>query len=149
MASILTSRCRRTRSRVVADNVPFVAVRPERYIGQVVGSGQCVAYVRETTGLPPADVWRRGDPVSTTDCARHTAVATFDANGRYGNHSDGRSHAAIFQQQISTGIRVLDQWVGHPVTHRVIRWKEGVGKAADDASRYYIIEIEAEPRREA
>jgi hypothetical protein len=31
----------------------------------------------------------------------------------------------------------------------VIRWKDGVGDAADDASRYYCIEIEAELRREA
>jgi hypothetical protein len=125
--------------------VPFVAAHPEWHIGQTVGEGanrgQCVAFVRAAADVPHTSEWRRGDPVATTDIPRGTAIATFDANGRYGNHADGRSHAAIFQQQISTGIRVFDQWVGHPVAHRVIRWKEGVGQAADDASRYHVIEV--------
>ena len=40
-----------------------------------------------------------------------TAIATFDPDGRYGNHTDGRSHAAIYLGQDATGIRVIDQWV--------------------------------------
>jgi hypothetical protein len=87
--------------------------------------------------------------VSTTDVATHTAVATFDANGRYGNHADGRSHAAIFVRQHGHGMAVFDQWLTQPVQQRVIRWKDGVGKACDDASRYYCIEIDDVPRREA
>jgi hypothetical protein len=129
--------------------MPFVATHPERYHGTVVGNGHCVAYVREVAGLPPTRYWRRGDPVAATDVARHTAGATFDPGGKYANKSDGSSHAAIFQRQHGAGISVWDQWLGHPVSQRVIRWKDGVGDAADDASRYYCIEIEAELRREA
>lgn len=39
-----------------------------------------------------------------------TAIATFDSDGRYGNHVDGRSHAAIYMGQTAEGILVLDQW---------------------------------------
>jgi hypothetical protein len=129
--------------------VPFIARHPEQYIGQTVGEGasrgQCVAFVRAAADLPHTSLWVRGDPVATTDCARGTAIATFDPDGKYGNHGDGRSHAAIFQQQLSAGIRVFDQWSNHPVAHRVIRWKNGSGGAADDASRYHVIEIAAVP----
>lgn len=37
-----------------------------------------------------------------------TAIATFDPSGKYGNHTDGRSHAAIYLGQDATGIQVLD-----------------------------------------
>jgi hypothetical protein len=122
--------------------MPFVAAHPERYLGKTVSTGQCVAFVREATGLPHTQYWVRGDPVGTTDIATHTAIATFDANSRYGNHGDGRSHAAIFVQQHGAGIRVWDCYLGTPVQQRVIRWKDGVGPAADDASRYYVIEVD-------
>jgi hypothetical protein len=125
--------------------MPFVAAHSERYLAQVVGNGHCVAYVRAAADLPHTSLWVCGDPVATTDIPRGTAVATFGTTGKYENRTDGASHCAIFQQQISTGIRVLDQWVGHPVAHRVIRWKDGVGKAADDASCYHVIETALVP----
>jgi hypothetical protein len=63
-------------------------------------------------------------------CRQETVIATFDSNARYGNHLDGRSHAAIYPGQDLTGIRVLDQWNGHsqqPVHERIIRFGNGVG----------------------
>lgn len=120
--------------------MPFVAVHPERYSGRD-NFGHCVAFVCAVTGLPPTSAWRRGDPVATTDCASGTAIATFGADGRYENRTDGASHAAIFVGQHEHGMRVWDCWLGEPVKQRTIRWKDGVGKAADDASRYYCIEL--------
>jgi hypothetical protein len=126
-------------------NVPFVAAHPEHYLGRSVESGHCVPFVCAAANVPHTSLWRRGDPVATTDVPTHTAIATFDSDGRYGNHEDGRSHAAIFVQQHGHGIRVWDCWLGQLVQQRLIRWKDGVGKAADDASRYHVIEVEAVP----
>lgn len=125
--------------------MPFVAAHPEHYLGRTVDSGHCVPFVRAAANLPKTSLWRRGDPVSTTRWARGTAIATFDESGRYENRTDGSSHAAIFAAQHGSGIRVWDCWLNHPVAQRVIRWKDGVGKAADDASRYYVVEIENVP----
>jgi hypothetical protein len=70
------------------------------------------------------------------------AVATFDPNGRYGNHTDGRSHAAIFTSAQSDGLNVIDQWVGQPVHKRLIRFKDGEGDAVNDGDQYFVIEVE-------
>lgn len=124
--------------------MPFIAAQPEIYRGRVVGTGHCVPFVREATGAPVTAVWRRGDPVQDSDLASGTAIATFDANGRYGNHTDGRSHAAILLTQHDDGsLAVFDQWVGQPVHQRVIRNRRGEGNAVNDASRYYVIETES------
>jgi hypothetical protein len=73
---------------------------------------------------------------------RFTVIATFDDEGRYVNATDGSSHAAIFLEETPRGsIRVIDQWIGKRVSERVIRDKGGQGPAADDASRYFIVEV--------
>lgn len=69
-----------------------------------------------------------------------TAIATFDPDGRYGNHTDGRSHAAILVAEHGDGLRVWDCWKGHPVAQRTIRWHGGQGKASNDADQFYTIE---------
>jgi hypothetical protein len=91
----------------------YVAVDPERWIGQPsVGSGQCVALVQQATGAPLTAQWRRGALVRGNMALRPgTAIATFDPDGRYGSHTDGRSHAAIYLGQDANGIRVIDQWI--------------------------------------
>jgi hypothetical protein len=68
------------------------------------------------------------------------AIATFDPDGTYGNHTDGQSHAAIFLADHGDSILVTDQWVGQPVHQRVIRYKGGSGDPANDADQYYVIE---------
>jgi hypothetical protein len=40
-----------------------------------------------------------------------TIIATFDPNGHYGNHTDGRSHAAIYLGQNASGIQIIDQFI--------------------------------------
>jgi len=122
--------------------MPHQATQHHRHTGKVIGNGHCVPFVREVTGLPATAAWRRGDPVQGSDVASGTAIATFDPNGRYGNHTDGRSHAAIFLTEHSDGsIEVLDQWVGQSVHQRTIRNRRGAGDAVNDASRFYVVEL--------
>ncbi|MEN0580166.1 BPSL0067 family protein [Phytobacter palmae] len=81
-----------------------------------------------------------------------TAIATFDAYGRYGNHTDGRSHAAIYPGQDANGIQVLDQWMGHStdkrgekvitphsVSQRTIRFTQQL-RPENVGGNYYVVE---------
>jgi hypothetical protein len=128
--------------------MPFVAAHPEHYVGQVVGEGrhrgQCVAYVRAVTKLPQTSLWIEGAPVwDCDDLAPGTAIACFDANGCYGNKTDGSSHAAIYLEHADDGIWVYDQWIGHPVSRRLIQARGGAGQAVDDADAYSVVEVAA------
>lgn len=90
---------------------PFVAVNPQRFLTQSVGDGECVAFVRAASGAPHTSAWRQGRAVKGHHAlAAGTAIATFDPSGRYGNHTDGRSHAAIYLRQDNASLVVLDQW---------------------------------------
>jgi hypothetical protein len=111
------------------------------YDGRVVGNGQCVAFVRQVTGLPATAEWRRGAKVASAASVPEagTAIATFDADGRYGNHTDGRSHAAILIARHDEGLVVWDQWLGQPVHQRIIRYRRGQGSAVNDADQYHVV----------
>jgi hypothetical protein len=79
-----------------------------------------VAYTQKAANMPRTVAWKRGELVKgNMTIAPGTAIATFDADGRYGNHTDGRSHAAIYLGQDASGIQVLDQWVGHRIVRDV------------------------------
>lgn len=131
----------------------YIAKTARAYIGQLIGNGQCVAYTKKAATMPPTVAWRRGDAVKgNADIAPGTAIATFDSSGRYGNHTDGRSHAAIYLGQDANGIRVLDQWVSHrltrtgekitvpqPVHERIIRFHKAP-RAENDGDNYYVVE---------
>jgi hypothetical protein len=56
----------------------WIATNPESYDGQVVGSGQCVAYVERACGAPHTSQWKRGDLVKGSNVAQGTAIATFE-----------------------------------------------------------------------
>ncbi len=120
--------------------MPFVSKNYKYYQGVGAGNGHCVALVRSACEAPHTSLWKRGAPVREALFEIGTAIATFDANGKYGNHTDGRSHAAILLALDTDGLLVLDQWVGRPAGERKIRFKNGKGKACDDGDRYYIIE---------
>lgn len=113
--------------------------RAHRHIGHVVGDGHCVALVREVCGLPPTAHWRAGGPALEAEPG--TPIATFNADGRYGNHTSGASHAAILLEATGFGLRVIDQWIGHPVAERLIRFRDGKGPPADDADRYSVVDV--------
>jgi hypothetical protein len=53
----------------------------------------------------------------------------------------GESHAAILLAENSDGLLVVDQWLGQPVQQRVIWFRSGRGKAANDGDRFYQIEL--------
>src|ERR1700760_2325896 len=67
---------------------PYVAAAPEAWLGQKVGSGQCVAYVELAANAPHTAEWKRGTLVKGADAniLPGTVIATFDADGTYGNH---------------------------------------------------------------
>ena len=131
----------------------YIALTPRSYIGRSVGSGQCVAFTQKAANMPRTAAWRRGALVKgNLDIAPGTAIATFDANGQYGNHTDGRSHAAIYLRQDANGIVVLDQWVRHfvnkdgtrgtepkAVSERTIKFQRSP-RLENNGENYYVVE---------
>ena len=118
---------------------------PAAYEGQVIATGHCVRFVQEAAGCPHTSAWRRGRKVKDGGVPAGAAIATFGANGRYQNRADGSSHAAILVAETVNGLEVWDQWVGHPVATRLIRFRGGAGRASNDGDRFYVIEAEASP----
>jgi hypothetical protein len=90
----------------------YVADNPRQWIGQPsVGDGWCVALVQRATGAPQTSEWRQGASVrDNPNIKPGTAIAVFDSDGRYGNQTDGTSHAAIYLGQDDNGIYVIEQY---------------------------------------
>ena len=116
-----------------------------KYLGHVIGDGQCVEVVKLICGCPQTALWKRGALVKGIPILPGTAIATFDPpsqqfpNGHYGNHTDLRSHAAIYLGQDATGLRVLDQWVTQPFHERVIKFDDAK-KDVNNGNKFYVIE---------
>lgn len=109
--------------------------------GKIVDNGQCVRYLQVAAKVPHTSTWRCGERVlDAADIEPGTAIATFNASGKYANATNGSSHAAFFLAKQDGGLLVSDQWKGQPVHERVIRDKGGAGTANNDASRFYIVE---------
>jgi hypothetical protein len=121
-----------------------VAEDPNRHTGRKFGDGHCVALVRDLANLPHTKEWRRGEKVRGSGCPSGTAISTFDQNGTYGNHLDGRSHCGILLAENSDGLLVFDQWVGNLARSRTIRYRGGAGKPVNDGDAYYVIELAIE-----
>lgn len=132
--------------------MPYVATNPRKFENQLVGTGQCVAFVQAVTQAGLTKTWKRGEQVKGATLAPGTAIATFDTSGKYANDTRGKSHAAIYLGQNAAGIQVLDQWhhrrkmpdgtivdAPHPVQERTIFFQKNV-KEVDDGSNYYVIE---------
>ncbi|CAF0901416.1 unnamed protein product [Rotaria sordida] len=93
--------------------------------------GECVSFVKICTGdRRTTHQWRPGTRVRGANIASGTAIATFP-NGKY------RGHAAIYISQDKNGIQVWDQWKGHPVSRRTIRWN-GSG-LSNNGDSFYVI----------
>lgn len=118
----------------------FIASNPEDYEGEVVGDGQCVAFVKKASGAPQTSLWKEGEKVRGAAIQTGTAIATF-INGEYPSHPQG-NHAAIYVDQNDSGLVVWDQWTGQPVHKRTVRFK---GPENDDLSNngdaFSVIEI--------
>lgn len=121
-------------------NMSWIGKHIKSYMGKVVSNGQCVRFVQVCGGLPHTSRWRKGARVrGLAQIQTGTAAATFDPTGRYGNHTDGRSHACFIMTVTHEGILAIDQWRGQPVHQRLIRFREG-GKPVNNANSYSIIE---------
>jgi hypothetical protein len=121
----------------------YIATAPETYQGQVVGSGQCVAFVQQASGAPLTANWSQGDLVRGNSTIQPgTAIATFGPEGTYTNSTDGTSHAAIYMGQDDVGLQVWDQWKGQPVHQRPIRFQGGAPgvKPVNDGDAFYVID---------
>jgi hypothetical protein len=115
----------------------------QNYLGKVIGSGQCVAFVEIAAQTPHTAQWKCGRKVAgDTTIAQGTAIATFDPSGSYGNHTDGRSHGAIYVSQNGQGLLVYDQWTGQPVHQRTILFRDSsyTGHAVNDGNQFNVIE---------
>jgi hypothetical protein len=119
----------------------FVASGFSQYLGQSVGSGQCVALVQAadpSVGLTAS--WTQGAAVQgNTSLQPGTAIATFNSNGQYANATNGSSHAAIYLGQNAQGMQVEDQWSNQPASIRTIPWNNPTGTAANTGSSFYVI----------
>jgi hypothetical protein len=90
---------------------PYVANDPMSFLGRgQVGNAECVTLVKRATGAPQTSSWQAGESVEVHPWPAGTAVATFDADGRYGNHTDGSSHAAIITGWTPRGFYALEQF---------------------------------------
>lgn len=121
--------------------MPYRCLSPESYEGIKIGSGQCVEFVQKCTVAPLTSSWQKGPIVKgNISISRGTAIATFNAAGKYPNHSTG-NHAAVYLGQDSTGIWVYDQWVAKGfVSKRHIRFKGTPGMSSNDGDDYFVIE---------
>lgn len=111
------------------------------FIGQSVGSGQCVALVKAANPtLGPASQWASGATVQgNTALTPGTPIATFSETGRYANATDGSSHAAIYLGQNDHGMVVLDQWRGSQAAVRTIPWSNPGSVAANTGSAFRVV----------
>jgi hypothetical protein len=120
---------------------PYVAETPRSWAGRLPsGDGQCVALVREAAGAPHTSQWRKGPVVrGSTNIAAGTAIAAFDADGCYGNHTDGTSHAALYVEQDQHGIIVVDQWKGCSPAERELRFGRTDTNIANRGEFFYVV----------
>jgi hypothetical protein len=91
---------------------PYIASDPQRYVGGPSnGSGYCVPLVQQATGAPLTRYWTAGELVrGNIKLKPGTAIATFNQDCRYGNHTNGSSHAAVDMVQADEGIPVMNQF---------------------------------------
>ena len=118
----------------------YVCTSPEAYEGKKVGDGECVALVQEAAGAPNTASWKKGAVVrGNSGLRKGTAIATFDAHGKYTNLSTG-NHAAIYLSQDLQGIWVYDQWRSQgAVRRRLIRFRGGAGSPSNDGDAFFVI----------
>ncbi|KAJ6222154.1 hypothetical protein RDWZM_000699 [Blomia tropicalis] len=119
---------------------------PAKYVGQYLGRDQeCVALVQtmcHRSGHRPiglTSTWRRAVRVKKNckKIPKFTAIATFLGPNHHYDEPHLRQHTAIFYRCEKRGIRVYDQWRGHPIRFRLIPWK---GRTAQySGNNYYTI----------
>jgi hypothetical protein len=116
-----------------------------KYLGKVIGDGQCVAAVKEICGCPATIQWKRGAFVKGSNILPGTAIATFDPPsekfpyGHYANNTTGKSHAAIYLGQDAKGLRVADQWLGKELHERILHFDDSKTDV-NNANKFWVID---------
>lgn len=111
----------------------------------LIGNAQCAVLVEALAKAPHTSAWRKGRSVRRNlGIQPGTAIATFDATGRYPNSSTG-DHAALYLSQDGVGIWVIEQYVGlEKIQKRHIRFMNGAvpyhHNVANDGDAYSVIE---------
>eukprot|EP01124_Arcella_intermedia_P028651 TRINITY_DN5873_c0_g1_i1.p1 TRINITY_DN5873_c0_g1~~TRINITY_DN5873_c0_g1_i1.p1 ORF type:complete len:133 (-),score=13.15 TRINITY_DN5873_c0_g1_i1:23-421(-) len=94
--------------------------------------GQCVSFYKVCSGdSRTTSQWRKGIQVKGNNIPFGTGIATFSGGSYYG-------HTAIYIGQNDVGIQVWDQWVGHPVSQRTIKWN-GSG-VSNNGNSFFVIQ---------
>jgi hypothetical protein len=118
----------------------YICTDPEQYKGKVVGTGQCVDFVKVAARAPQTASWTEGIKVKGAKIQKGAAIATF-VNGKYASHATG-NHAAIYIRQDAAAIYVWDQWKNNhqvqPVHERPIRF--GGQGPSNDGNGFSVIE---------
>lgn len=119
----------------------FVASNWDWHKGKVVDNGHCVRFIQVLhPAIKHTSHWRRGEKVRGSGAPPGTIIATFHpTTHRYENDTTGRSHVAVLLEEVPTGLRVVDQWVGRAVGERTILFRGGVGQWVNDGDRYYTV----------
>ena len=125
-------------------NVPEKDVLGKNKYVSKAGETECAEFVRQAASAPHTIGWRQGVKVANAKSgtiARGTAIATFDAKGRYPVDSRGK-HAAIYLSHDAFKITVFDQWNDQgEVKERPIYFNRPKGtRRSNDADTFYVIE---------
>jgi hypothetical protein len=100
-----------------------------------------VALIREASGLPPTQRWRRGAAVRGGDHPPGTVIACFDHDGHYTSRTDGTAHCAVLIAETEQGLLVWDQWLGQPVHQRTIRFRGNSGDPVNNGDLFHTVEL--------
>ena len=117
--------------------------------GSAVARGMPIKKLAERPiGVPLDARWRQGARVQgNMNIAPNTVIATFDSDGRHGNHSDHTSHAAIYLGQDAQGIQVIGQFKEHSADRplflyphkRTLRFGQAHDSISNRGEYFYVV----------
>lgn len=108
--------------------------------------GQCVSLIKKYTTAPETKKCKPGKTVRGNDIKKGTAIATFLDEGKYPTKAP-YGHTAFYVEQDSSGITVIEQYVGlAKVQKRKIKFKgkSTVSDGVNDGDSYSVIELKGE-----
>jgi hypothetical protein len=107
-----------------------------KWVGTAPYYGECVSYVKAVVpNLPQTSLWKKGALVKGKNISAGTVIATFNAAGHYSGH------AAIYENQTSSGLNVVDQWIkppAQPIHRRMLRF--GAHGNSNNGDNFFVVE---------
>jgi hypothetical protein len=115
--------------------VRYIVPNPTKYIGKLIGTGECVSFPQTILGMPRTASWKMGPRADQLGNIPVGAVlASGWVNGKYTSKSSG-NHVVVFLSRSGSSIRVLDQWA-----KRSNRPNRPVNYSTYPASRYFAVQ---------